>query len=387
MARYEATEELDFGGDSFLDIVANVVGILIILILVVGMQIARSPAIQADARRALEEQAAARRAAQPAPDPRPVPAVIPEVEPPAEVVVAPAATPEPKPPRPAASPQLLAEVQNMQARLAAVAQGFMENVAMLRRMQIETAARANERQRLATELAIRRDRLQRRAQELDASAQEQFAMKQELDRLNATIGQIDEQLLYSSAPQQVVEIRHEPTTLSRTVYSDEQHFRIEGNRVTALPIDRLVDRVRGDIDRQAWKLRDGGTVNSSVGPIEGFTMSYTLATRRVVVDRPDGSQQVGTIAEVVRWELLPSSSALGESIDDAVKPGSQFLKVLDRSNPQRTTLTVWVYPDGFQHFRRLKEEATRRGFAIAGRPLPQGVSIAGSPNGSRSSAQ
>ena len=34
-----------FGSDSFLDVVANIVGILIILIVVVGVRVARAPAL------------------------------------------------------------------------------------------------------------------------------------------------------------------------------------------------------------------------------------------------------------------------------------------------------------------------------------------------------
>ena len=43
MSRRTARAELGFGSDSFLDIIANIVGILIILIVVAGMRVSNAP--------------------------------------------------------------------------------------------------------------------------------------------------------------------------------------------------------------------------------------------------------------------------------------------------------------------------------------------------------
>jgi hypothetical protein len=56
-------------------------------------------------------------------------------------------------------------------------------------------------------------------------------------------------------------------------------------------------------------------------------------------------------------------------------------------DPNRTTVTVWTYPDSFHDFRRLKDELFKLGYLTAGRPMPHGAPIAGSPSGSRSAAQ
>ncbi|MFO1019666.1 MAG: hypothetical protein U0903_03025 [Planctomycetales bacterium] len=45
MGRRSKSEELQFGSDSFLDVIANMVGILIILIVVVGIHVAKSPSV------------------------------------------------------------------------------------------------------------------------------------------------------------------------------------------------------------------------------------------------------------------------------------------------------------------------------------------------------
>ena len=45
MSRRKSTGDQEFGSDSFLDIIANIVGILIILIVVAGLRVAQQPAI------------------------------------------------------------------------------------------------------------------------------------------------------------------------------------------------------------------------------------------------------------------------------------------------------------------------------------------------------
>ena len=50
-------------------------------------------------------------------------------------------------------------------------------------------------------------------------------------------------------------------------------------------------------------------------------------------------------------------------------------------------MTLWTYPDSFEMYRDLKTELYKLGYPTAGRPLPAGEPIAGSPSGSKSSAQ
>ena len=54
---------------------------------------------------------------------------------------------------------------------------------------------------------------------------------------------------------------------------------------------------------------------------------------------------------------------------------------------QQTTITVWVYPESFGEFRKLKERLFQEGFLCAARPLPENMRIGASPRGSSSAAQ
>ena len=52
-----------------------------------------------------------------------------------------------------------------------------------------------------------------------------------------------------------------------------------------------------------------------------------------------------------------------------------------------TVITVWVYPDSYAAFRRLKEKLYAKGYATAARPMEMDRAIIASPNGSKSAAQ
>jgi hypothetical protein len=61
--------------------------------------------------------------------------------------------------------------------------------------------------------------------------------------------------------------------------------------------------------------------------------------------------------------------------------------VLNRLNPERNSITLWVYADSYPLFRKLREDLHARGFLVAARPLPDGIPIRGSPAGSLSAGQ
>jgi hypothetical protein len=93
------------------------------------------------------------------------------------------------------------------------------------------------------------------------------------------------------------------------------------------------------------------------------------------------------VIQLVRWELIPVTSELGEPVDQALAADADLKQRLQRSSPDATTVTVWTYPDSFGNFRTLKEALFELGYATAARPLPNGILIGGSPSGSRSAAQ
>ena len=58
----------------------------------------------------------------------------------------------------------------------------------------------------------------------------------------------------------------------------------------------------------------------------------------------------------------------------ALEPNSEFRATLSKILPGRTTITIWVYPDGFEAFRQIRKELYRLNYAIAARPFDLGAS-------------
>ena len=77
----------------------------------------------------------------------------------------------------------------------------------------------------------------------------------------------------------------------------------------------------------------------------------------------------------------------GEPADQALATGSAFRKIIDSLDPEQTVVTFWVYPDSFPLYRRLRDFLHDRDVVVAGRPLPEGVPIRSSRNGSASRGQ
>jgi hypothetical protein len=87
------------------------------------------------------------------------------------------------------------------------------------------------------------------------------------------------------------------------------------------------------------------------------------------------------------WELVPVFEGRGETYDMARRPISEFSRAINRLTPGRSTITMWIYPDGFPLYRQLRDDLHARGYLVAARPLPDGMTIKGSPAGSVSAGQ
>ena len=326
------------GQDSFLDIVANLVGILIILIMVIGAQ-ATDAMVEAEPR---DETA--------------------EDEP-------------------------LVDVQAAQRAVASVEEDIHALDDKWKREQLEIAYRRKERDKFLQLATALQDALQNERQHLDAGQQQRLLDERKLMAARAELQDLaaNRNSLEQAMPQQQV-IEHLPTPMATTVFGKELHFRLLHGRLTFVPWDALIEMLKNEAPNHVWKLKDAPQITESLGPIGGFRMKYSLK-RNEHVAHVGGMVARQRRIELDRFVLLPVSDDMGQPLTDALRDGSNFLERLSGHDPNRTTVTVWVYPDSFNEFRALKAELFRRGYLAAGRPMPAGHPIGGSPDGSRSAAQ
>ena len=405
----------NFGSDSFLDIVANLVGILLIFIVVVGVRIedvhrshAEATAEQlaaavADAERSLEERserqrqldAAAERTAEE--DRRRLDE---RQTLNAERSAANAAAER------VHHERLDRRERQRRADEAALLERRRRNAERQRTLAAERDRREavlrdadSTRQRLSARLEERRETLRRltdsasSAEQADSvRATERLAAVAERDRLGEAVATMTTTLAATETqvestreriagvaeqvsqvkdrPPVVSEWRHEATPLSRTADRTELHLRIMGDRVAYTHFGELVGELAG-------VLRGGRPrLNGTLGPRGGFVMQYRF--------RP-GFAGGGPQLEGLE---LQGSPRLGELVEDALDRGdSDLWGTLRRRSPADYAVTLWVYPESFAAARLVQQRLHERGWAVATRPLPAGVNISASPSGTVSRLQ
>lgn len=335
------------GQDSFLDVVANLVGIMIILIMVVGIGTKKAFVAEASggSRESTDESSN---------DP--------------------------------AAPS--SEQVDAAAQTAASIESDMHQMAdRIQRQQIEVAYRRAERDKLLTLLAAAEKGLDDRRQKYTEQEREQIALERQLAAKKQELEELEKARLVAERmgpPPGVIE--HLPTPMAKTVFGHEYHFRLGGGRLAFIPWDDFVERLKSDAPQKMQRLRDQSQITESVGPHGGFVMKYTL--KRVEhATAMGGGVSVQQRVELDRFTLLPIDEQLGEPLEQALRPNSDFFDQLAKLDPAKSTITVWVYPDSYHQFRDLKKLLFDRGYLAAARPLPEGHPIGASPDGSRSSAQ
>jgi hypothetical protein len=349
-------EELEFGSDSFLDVLANLVGILIILIVVVGVRVANSPKLGKLG-------------------PAPVAAGAPAVaEPPAPLPAIPAFPPL----REIAPPQELIDQAD------ALRKKHSSLQSELNQLDQEKARLAKVRQDHDVRTAALRQQITGKIELLRSERTSISTLEQEIGTLKQEIAGWQEKLSVATSDEAPREkLTHRLPPIGRVVSGEEIHFRLSENRISRVPVTDLAQEVQRDIDRRKEVLLSRKFYQGITRPIEGYTMEYVIQRMAVsVTDEMRGMIRIG----VSMWLIRPGGQIFSETTEEALRPGSRFHQALQRGGTS-ATLTFWVYPDSFEIHQRLKAFAHDSGFWVASRPLPLGVPITGSPQGSKSLAQ
>ncbi len=377
MSRRTHNDEIELGSDSFLDIIANIVGILIILIVIAGVKVSRQPLVT-EAEPAVVTTASVEDIAEESKE-EPIVAkafLEPDEEEETETIE------ERVFPIPAA-PAIFVEVTQDEDMPIAVATRDFEFEESQLGVFAERKQQLNQNlTHLASQRSVASAELDRKRKDVTKAQQRLALLQFDVDKKREEARKLRRQL--AMAEQQtanVEDIEHKVTPLGRDVTGKELHFRIEGGKVSMLPIDALIKELKSDASRHQRVLMHTSSYQGTVGPNRGYRMKYEIR-------RKLDSFSVGVARVVVsQWTLEPTRELEEETVEQASVPGSLFIRQLMMSADHKTTVTFWVYPDSFAAYRELQKLVHAEGLRVAGRPLPFGVPIAGSPNGSKSSGQ
>lgn len=333
----EASTEA-FGTDSFLDIVSNMVGILVILLMVVGLRAKNS-----------------------------VDASVPS---------------EPT----AAEKAALQSVAARRSEAGALQKDVEKVFAKAKELTDLALQKLDERNALAEMAAIKRHEFESQKAKLDDGARVAFELQQAAEAEKVKLASLEQELGNAEAEpsKESIKVKTYPTPLSRTVHGREAHFQLKHGRIVYVPLEELCGEVKREMQRRASNLRDAGAFTDVVGPVGGFRLKY--AVERVNVP-PRNGQPGGVYVGVTQLQFQPLGNNLGETIEEALRPDSDLQRALADLDARRITVTFWTYPDSFDLYRKMREHLYERGYAVAGRPLQMNQPISGSPFGTKSSAQ
>lgn len=386
MGRRSQRPELEFGSDSFLDVICNIVGILIILIVVVAVKVERQPIAQAEA------LANAVQVVSPIPDRESEYA---QRQSDLEALKL-------------QHSQVASRLQGLAERKATLDQEHrlvQEEMDALRSQAAEQAADSSRNKVAKTDaeeeagkLAADVDRLLNilagkekvLKNAITVIQQEETVASEAEEKLRQTIVEtvrlrelLDVEAKPADASPRLV---HRIMPVSRKVEGEEVMFRMSEGLVSEVPITELmkvaVDRVRKRISM----LQRFGRLEDVVGPIGGYRMTFAIELNALnsleYLQYGGDGNRFNSFTQVI----VPDATLIPESAADAVKPGSAFRQKLE-AMPADSAVTIVVYEDSFEEFAALREIAHGLQIRVAARPLPVGTDITISANGSASRAQ
>jgi hypothetical protein len=341
MAKRRAESQIEAPGqDSFLDVVCNLVGILIVLVMLIAAQAKRGMIAAANAK--------------------------------------PAAGASDNGP-------LEEEAKSAESTAAALEASINELDSKIDQERLATAMREEERSRFQIMVTVAEQRLAEYREQLSEDEKVRYDLQRELVASKGELASLSTTQVSLTKPKPHV-LEHLPTPMARTVFGTEVHFRLLNHRLAYVPWDEVIEEVKSDVRNHLSKLRDNARVELSVREVAGFGAKYILRKAEVDVELRSGTARHGTI-ELERIFFVDVEPNIGQPTAQALGPGSEFRSRLAAHRPQNTAVTVWVYPDSFDDFRAVKAELFKLGFLTAARPMPMGEPIAGSPTGTRSSAE
>ncbi len=351
--RHARFSEEENSEDAFLDVVANVVGVLIILIMLVGAQASRSVLVTPSEKvsKISSEQSS--------------PSADFNIE------------------------QLRDELQQAQQAARTSQRAIQEIATRVVKIDHESQAYDQQRVELAMHRSLLEEDLQRRKEQLDGQKQREFDVQRQLVESSINLDKLSqEQIRLVSLPEAVTEVECVPTPLAKVVEGKSIHLRLSKGLVSVVPFEELMEEVQFNLEGTLRRLQNRGRTVETYGPIDGYRLKLTMAQRKP--QGAEGGPLVGQMQRVkIGWvaEILPVSSEIGQNVEQSLLPGGVLHKHLVAHQRQKPAVVVWLYTDSFDEFRPLKRVLWERGFSLATRPMRLGSNIKASPEGTRAAAQ
>lgn len=364
-AKNKASSEIQAAGqDSFLDVVANIVGILIILVAIVGARVQEAINHPESFRNGQARQESVNRTEQGQTANNIQSDVLPPLkEDQKDLHLA----------------KLNQQIGSKAAQCESLESDVEELFGQIRLVQSQTEAIDRARRDAVLAAEAGRREIEEKRKSLSDKERAKFDLQKKLNEKKMALQELEQGIEFQSVQEKpsVKQLECYPTAISRPVDKSDLWLQLKGGRIAPIPCEQLKESYHQKINKVSNlnTMASGGKVTATAGPVEGFVLDGVSASN-------DG------LRYFTSYKFLPVVGNLGETIDEAMDSSqSRFLSTLKQYNPRTTVITLWVYEDSFLEFQEFEKFLYQTGYRVASRPLPQGVPIGASPNGSKSAAQ
>ena len=344
------------GQDSFIDVVCNMVGILIVLVMIVGVR--------------------ATGANTPTPASAPVSATAAPAA--AKIVMAPA------------DAELLRKLQDTKARADHAELEIADAAGQMLDLEAQSILVEARREQLTlVKAAVEQDIAERRAK-LSDEGQKKFDVQREIAESEIKLHQLtQEQVSLVSTSTEVEKVVCVPTPIAKEVTGEEIHVRLKHGLLAVLPTDELLAEVeRRGVDYIRNSLNHRNQAEEVYGPIDSFRMRFFVA-RRQAESLPGAPRTMGQEPARIflRFTFEAVAEQIGQPIEQAMLPDSKFMRKLGSKRTANPAVIAWVYADSYAELRTLKREIWKAGLPLGVRPVVNDQPIIFVTGGSRIVAQ
>ncbi|MDO5580352.1 MAG: hypothetical protein Q4G69_04410 [Planctomycetia bacterium] len=347
--RRRSEESLESGQDSFLDIVSNIVGILIILVMIAGARVG---------------------AVNPAADP-----IAPVSD--SAAVSVPVQGPDPKENRQEYI-EICRKFESGKEAIQSLKGTVGELNTQLQRVKMQADNVENQHHQMLVDIDGMETIVQMESEKKDKSTQQQFEQKRAVYQLDEKIKELQriEKSLEESGKKSI-KIENIPTPLGKKVEGHEGFFCLRNGRISHVPMNVFSERLRSYF--RNFRQIQQSEIDDAMGPIEGYTFHFQASLTQV--READGTRLSFSFNF---GECIPENDLLGETLKEALADGSVFRRKVALYLKESSTITLFVYPDSFNELREIKKILLEKEYNIALRPMPQNQRITFSPHGSKS---
>ncbi|WP_145247106.1 hypothetical protein [Aeoliella mucimassa] len=276
------------------------------------------------------------------------------------------------------------QVEEIEKEVAASAREVADLAQSLAKVDQQLETSEDERLLVTTYAIALEQEYEKHKQQLDEQSAERLEIREELAALDSKAHQLMlKKVGLTTASMQPATLVNTPTPIVRRNIEETVHLRLGEGRIAVAPLDKLVKMLESVSPQTRLRDLNRGNGVARIGPADGFELLYAVQQAFSDVS-PMGTR---TTQHEVFAELRPLFTPIGVEAEQALQPGDLIDQALRPYSAHNTAVVLWVLPDGIKDYRKIVSAVRERGYAVDVRLLLEGTHIAIGTSGRKTAAQ